>query len=115
MLPDVFADADLVRAEYRLALCHRDAARAVVRLDHRSVRQGSLLRLADHHGPVDVPGFENDADDGNRSAAADHDEDHARYHGGYFYDLSDIKRPGGVYFYQQTGGTLVAGVGPQHS
>ena len=34
-----------------------------------------------HHGRLHVSGFENDADDGHRSAAANDDEVHADHHG----------------------------------
>src|SRR5262249_49252094 len=76
----------------------------MVRLDHRSVGQGSLLCVAHHHGLVDVLSFENDAHDLHRPAAADDDEDHAGHHGGHFHDLAYFQRPGGVYFDEQPGG-----------
>ena len=38
------------RVEHHAALCHRNAARSLVRLDHGLVGQGSLLHPADRHG-----------------------------------------------------------------
>src|SRR6202049_4635179 len=103
LLPDVLADADLVRAEHRAAICHRDAPRTLVWLDHRFVGQGSVLYFADHHGGVHVARFEDDAHDEHRSAAADDDEDHAGHHGRTVHDLADFQRFGSVYFNQQLG------------
>src|SRR5580765_8775278 len=97
MLPDVFADAHLVRVEHRAALRDRDAACAMVWLDQRFVGQGSLLHFADYHGLVDVFGLEDDPDDLYGPAAADDDEDHAGNHGRVIYDLSHIQRSGGIY------------------
>ncbi len=108
MLSDVFADADLVRAEHGAAIRDRDASRAMVRVDHGPVGERSLLCAADHHGIVNVPGVKNDADDGDRSAAADDDEDHAHYHGGNFHDFAHFERAGSVHSDQQPGGHCAA-------
>src|SRR6202008_3071043 len=108
MLPDVFADAHLVRAEHGVALRDRDAARAVVWLDSRFVSQRSLLHFADYDGAVDVFGLQDDADDLDRSATADDDEDHAGNYGRTVYDLSHLERPCSIYSYQQLGRNLAA-------
>src|SRR5882757_11438440 len=115
MLPDVFADAHLVRAEHRVALRDRDAACAVVRLDQRFVGKRSLLHFADYDGPVDVFGLEDDPHDHYGPAAADDDEDHAGYDGRAIYDLSHLQRSGGIYSYQQLGRDLAAVVAEPHA
>src|ERR1700749_2559985 len=98
MLPDVFADADLVWVELDAALGDRDAARNLVRMDHGPFGARSVLCAADRNGLVDVFGVEDDADDVDRSAAADDDEGDADHDGGYLHDLADFERVGGVYF-----------------
>src|SRR5260370_35732094 len=50
-----------------------------------------------------VSRFENAADDFDGPAAADDDENHARYHGGHLYDFADFERSGSVYSDQQRG------------
>src|SRR3954467_15405027 len=80
-------------------------------MDHGFVSERSLLRAAHRHGPLHVSCFQNDADDVDRSAAANDDENYAGDHGRHFYDLSDIQRSCGVYSDQQPGGdpaTVVA-------
>ena len=77
-------------------------------MDHRSFRARSLLCVAGYDGLVDVSGIENDADDIDRSAAADDDEDHADHNGGHFHNLADFERVGGVYFDEQFGGHRAA-------
>src|SRR3981081_2990116 len=115
MLPDVFADAHLVRAEHGVAFCDRDAACAVVWLDQRFVRQRPLLHFADYHGPVHVFGLEDDPNDHHGPAAADDDEDHAGYDGRAIHDLSHLERSGGIYSYQQLGRDFAAVVAEPHA
>ena len=113
MLPDVFADADLVRAEFDAALGDRNAARSMVWMDHRSFGARSLLCVADRDGLVDVSGVEDDADDVHRSAAANDDENNADHDGGNLHHLADFERVGGVYFDEQFSGHRAAMVAEQ--
>ena len=85
----------------------------MVWMDHGSFGEGSILCAADHDGLVDVPGVEDDADDIDRSAAADDDEGDADHDGGNLYDLADFERVGGVYFDEQPGGNFAAVVAEQ--
>ena len=80
----------------------------MVRVDHGSFGEGSLLCVADHDGVVDVSGVEDDADDVDRSATADDDEGDADHDGGNFYDLANFERVGSVYFDEQHGGHFAA-------
>ena len=67
-------------------------------------RRAILLCVADRDGIVDVSCVEDDADDIDRSAAADDDESDADHDGGHLHDLADFERVGSVYFDEQFGG-----------
>src|SRR2546423_8569166 len=72
-------------------------------LDHRSVRKRPVLYPADCDGRVYVFCFQNDADDGHRSATTSDDESHADHDGGDVCGFSDLERAGVVYSHQQHG------------
>jgi len=75
----------------------------MVRMDHRSFGEGSLLCAADYDGFVDVSRVEDDADDVDRSAAADDDEGDAHHDGWNLHDLADFEWIGRLYFDEQPG------------
>src|SRR6266566_1452715 len=104
MLSNAGADADLVRIKPRAKLGDRNAPRAMVWLDHRSVREGPVLHFAGGYGGLDVFGFEDDANDQHRSAATDDDEIHAAFFCRYVHYFPDFERTCRVHFNQQPGG-----------
>src|ERR1700693_3288118 len=72
-------------------------------MDSRPTGKRSLLHSPRSDGVLHVPGVEDDANDGNRSAAAGHDEVHAHRDGGNVCGYPVPERPGRVYSYQRSG------------
>src|SRR6266404_4173110 len=84
-------------------------------MDSGPFGKGSLLHSAGPDGALHVPGHQDDPDDGNRSAAAGHDEVHAHRDVGNVRGYPLPERAGRVYSYQRTGRHSAAVVAESHA